>query len=276
MMSLYITSLNSGSNGNCYYVGNNEEAVLIDVGISCREVEKRMSRLKLSLSNVKAIFVSHEHTDHIKGIPVLSKRYGIPVYITPVTLNNCNFSLDHKIVFPFRPGEKIQIGELTINAFSKIHDAAHPHSFLIEYAGTKVGVFTDLGRVCEELIKHFKQCNAAFLEANYCEDLLDKGTYPYFLKNRIRGGKGHLSNSEAINLLKTHRPENLSCLILSHLSKNNNCPDLVRELFLACAEETKIIVASRFQETEVYEIGPAISKTIVKPTYKQASLFELF
>jgi len=275
-MSLYITSLNSGSNGNCYYIGNDKEAVLIDAGISCREIEKRMSRLNLSLSKIKAIFVSHEHTDHIKGIPVLSKKYSIPVYITPATLGNCNFSLDKALTFSFVPEEKVKIGQLTINAFIKTHDAAHPHSFLIENAETKVGVFTDLGRVCDELITHFKQCNAAFLEANYCEELLEKGNYPYFLKNRIRGGKGHLSNTEAINLLKTHRPENLSYLILSHLSKNNNCPDLVRNLFLECAGETKIIVASRFQETEVYEINHTIKRKALKPVYEQASLFELF
>jgi phosphoribosyl 1,2-cyclic phosphodiesterase len=271
-MSLYITSLNSGSNGNCYYIGNNKEAVLIDAGISCREIEKRMSRLSLSLNKVKAIFVSHEHTDHIKGIPILAKKYGIPVYITPATLHNCNFSLEK--VCAFMPEKQVEIGQLLIKAFLKTHDAAHPHSFMVEYAGIKVGVFTDLGKVCDELTKHFKQCNAAFLEANYCEELLDKGNYPYFLKNRIRGGRGHLSNTEALNLLKAHRPDNLSHLILSHLSKNNNCPDLVRELFLENAGETKIIVASRLQETEVYEISHTLKEKVMMPVYEQASLFE--
>ena len=270
-MSLYITSLNSGSNGNCYYVGNKKEAVLIDAGISCREIEKRMGRLNLSLNKVKAIFVSHEHTDHIKGIPVLAKKYGIPVYITAATLHGCNFTLEN--ISAFTPEKQVEIGQLSIKAFNKIHDAAHPHSFVVEYAGIKVGIFTDLGKVCDELINHFKQCNAAFLEANYCSDLLENGSYPYFLKNRIRGGRGHLSNTEAVNLLKAHRPESLSHLILSHLSKNNNCPDLVRKLFLESAGETTIIVASRLQETEVYEISLNPKEKVMVPVYAQASLF---
>lgn len=257
-MSLYITSLNSGSNGNCYYISNGTDAILIDAGISCREIEKRMSRLNSSIRTVKAIIVSHEHTDHIKGIPVLSKKHSIPVYITAATLNNCSLSIKEELIFSFE--KTIKIGQLTINTFRKIHDAIHPHSFLIEFSGIKVGVFTDLGCVCTELITHFKQCNAAFLEANYCEHLLEKGNYPYFLKNRIRGGKGHLSNTEALDLLKEHRPDNLSHLILSHLSKNNNCPDLVRDLFVECAGDTEIIVASRVQETAVYEINNTIKE----------------
>src|SRR5687768_116180 len=100
-MSLFITSLNSGSNGNCYYVGNDTEAILVDAGISCRETEKRMKRLGLSMDKVQAIFVSHEHSDHIRGIPVLAKKYSLPVYITPGTLRYCNFNLEPQVVHTF-------------------------------------------------------------------------------------------------------------------------------------------------------------------------------
>ncbi|HWK04535.1 MAG TPA: MBL fold metallo-hydrolase [Puia sp.] len=256
-MSLFITSLNSGSNGNCYYIGNDREAILVDAGISCRETEKRMKRLGLSMESVKAIFVSHEHTDHIKGIPVIAKKYQLPVYITTNTLRNGGLELDASLVVSFRASVAVAIGELNITAFPKFHDAIDPHSFVVESKGIRIGVFTDIGVPCEHLIHHFKQCHAAFLESNYDEGMLENGSYPYHLKNRIRGGQGHLSNRQALDLLQTHRPPFLSHLLLSHLSHNNNCPDLTRALFAPHAGETKIVIASRHEETPVYAIEPS-------------------
>jgi len=253
-MSLFIASLNSGSNGNCYYVANQHEAILVDAGISCRETEKRMQRLGLSMQNVKAIFVSHEHHDHIRGIPVLSKKYQIPVYITTNTLSHGSLTLDSHLIRPFKAHEEIRIGDLCVSAFSKHHDAIDPHSFIIKYNSLTIGVFTDIGTVCERLISHFKQCHAAFLEANYDDELLTKGSYPYHLKMRIRGGKGHLSNAQALDVFKAHKPSFMSHLLLSHLSKDNNCPNLVKELFSGCAGNTEVVVASRYEETAVYQI----------------------
>jgi phosphoribosyl 1,2-cyclic phosphodiesterase len=253
-MSLFITSLNSGSNGNCYYVGNENEAILVDAGISCRETEKRLKRLGLSINKVKAIFVSHEHCDHINGIPALAKNYNLPVYITPATLKNCKFSLPPELVKYFRSNEVIRIGELYITAFPKLHDASEPHSFLISCNGINIGVFTDIGAPCEHLTYHFRQCHAAFLEANYDDDLLEKGSYPYHLKKRISGGKGHLSNKQALDFFISQKPSYMSVLILSHLSKNNNCPQLVSDLFNLHKENTEIVVASRFKETAVLTI----------------------
>jgi phosphoribosyl 1,2-cyclic phosphodiesterase len=254
-MSLFITSLNSGSNGNCYYIGNEHEAVLVDAGISCRETEKRMARLGLSMSKVKAIFVSHEHSDHINGIPVLAKKYKLPVYITPATLQNGGLYLDENLVITFAAFQAIRIGELYITAFPKLHDASNPHSFIITCRDITVGIFTDIGFACEHVIQHFSQCHAAFLEANYDDEMLDTGGYPYHLKRRIRGGHGHLSNKQALELFTTHRPPYMSHLLLSHLSKNNNDPRLVQELFDNCAGETNIIIASRYVETPVYHIS---------------------
>ncbi|MDT3404696.1 MBL fold metallo-hydrolase [Mucilaginibacter terrae] len=196
-MALYITSLNSGSNGNCYYVGNEHEAVLVDVGISCREVERRMLRLNLSMQKVKAIFISHEHSDHIRGLTVLSKKYQLPVYITTATMQYGRLFLEENLIQTFKAYEPVQVGGLSISAFPKFHDAAHPHSFVVSYNDVNVGVFTDIGAPCEHLIKHFKQCHAAFLEANYDEQMLAQGNYPYHLKKRITGGRGHLSNKQA-------------------------------------------------------------------------------
>lgn len=253
-MSLFITSLNSGSNGNCYYVGNNDEAVLVDVGISCKEVEKRMSRLGLSLDKVKAIFISHEHGDHIKGLQVLSKKYALPVYITTVTVNNSHLGLNDNLLRTFKGYDPIIIGNLIVRAFPKRHDAVDPYSFIVEGNGIKIGVLTDIGSVCEHVIQNFKQCHAAFLEANYDDTLLENGHYPYYLKARIRGDKGHLSNTQALDLFVNHKPEFMSHVILSHLSKDNNCPILVKDLFTKYAQSTKVIVASRLEETEVFQI----------------------
>ncbi len=254
-MSLFIASLNSGSNGNCYYIGNEHEAVLVDAGISCRETEKRMLRLGLSIRKVKAIFVSHEHSDHIKGIPVLAKKYQLPVYITRPTLINGGLDIDISQVFSFAAFETINIGKLYIKAFPKQHDASNPHSFVISCNDVNIGVFTDIGIACQNVEEHFNQCHAVFLEANYDDEMLDNGNYPYHLKQRIRSGHGHLSNKQALELFVTHKAPHLTHLLLAHLSKNNNDPKLVHELFLAQAGETFVTVASRDQETAVYQIG---------------------
>ncbi|HTI60440.1 MBL fold metallo-hydrolase [Mucilaginibacter sp.] len=254
-MSLFIASLNSGSNGNCYYIGNDKEAILVDAGISCRETERRMNRLGLPMQKVKAIFVSHEHSDHINGIAVLSRKYKLPVYITPATLQSSGLSLDRDLVFSFKAYEPVVIGKISVSAFPKFHDAAHAHSFNITCNEVTVGVFTDIGMACKHLTEHFAKCHAAFLEANYDEEMLEKGRYPYHLKRRIRGGLGHLSNAQALEVFITHRPAFMSHLFLAHLSKDNNDPELVNELFLRHAGETEIVVASRFVETAVYHIN---------------------
>ncbi|WP_442590234.1 MBL fold metallo-hydrolase [Pedobacter sp. AW31-3R] len=252
---LYITSLNSGSNGNCYYVGNSTEAILVDAGISCRETERRMLKLGLSMGRVKAIFISHEHGDHIRGLTVMAKKYSIPVYISHGTISNSKLSLPENLIRNFTSHEVIAVGSLNITCFPKIHDAAEPHSFMVSCGAVKVGVFTDLGKVCEQLSLHFQQCNAAFLEANYDEELLQTGSYPYYLKQRISGGMGHLSNRQALDLFNQFRPVNLSHLLLSHLSKDNNDPELVEHLFNQHAEGTTIVIATRYAETPLFTIG---------------------
>ena len=252
-MPLYIASLNSGSNGNCYYVGNERDAVLIDAGISCRETELRMARLGLRMQHVRAIFVSHEHTDHVRGLCSLARKYRLPVYITDGTLHACKASLHQ--VYSLSSCRDFRIGELLVTSFPKYHDAAEPHNFVIQHDGLTVGIFTDIGRVCDQVTHFFRQCHAAFLEANYDEEMLMNGRYPFFLKNRIRGGNGHLSNSQALELFMQHRSEQLSHLFLSHLSKDNNCPDLAANLFRRHSSDTEIIVASRYNETAVYCLG---------------------
>lgn len=260
-MSLFITSLNSGSNGNCYYVGNDTEAVLVDAGISCREIEKRMRRLGLLMEKIKAVFVSHEHSDHIKGLPVLVKKYKLPVYITSETMRNGRLTFEEGFVKSFNAHRPIIIGKLSVTAFPKFHDAGDPYSFIVSGNNICVGVFTDIGTPCQHLIRYFNQCHAAFLEANYDEEMLDKGGYPLHLKNRIRGGKGHLSNRQALQLFINHKPPFMSHLLLAHLSKNNNSPELLQQLFDAHAQSVKVVIASRYQETEVFKICAGQTET---------------
>ena len=271
IMALYFTSLNSGSNGNCYYVGTKTDAVLIDVGLSCRETEKRMKKLGLHMKTVKAIFVSHEHGDHIKGVSTLANKYNLPVYITSKTAKYGPRLISH-LSKSFTANETVTIGGLLINPFLKSHDAADPHSFTISYNGITVGVFTDIGKVCEEVIRHFKICHAVFLETNYDTAMLENGKYPLRLKNRIRGGEGHLSNKEALDLFITHRSPFLSHLLLSHLSKENNSPEMVEELFNRYNNETNIIVASRYRASPVFTIAGRASVSSKAEAYKAVQL----
>ena len=236
-------------------MGNETEAVLVDAGIPCKEIEARIKRAGLSLPHVKAIFVSHEHTDHISGLPVLAKKHNLPIFITSLTLRNSRLRFEKSLLNEFSADVPVVIGDLTITAFSKRHDAADPYSFTVSGNGVNVGVITDIGRACDNVISHFSQCHAAFLEANYDEEMLLKGSYPWYLKNRIRSGHGHLSNREALELFQQYRSPQLSHLFLSHLSRNNNCPKLVEELFTTNAQGVKIIVASRYQESAVYQIN---------------------
>lgn len=254
-MSLFIASLNSGSNGNCYYIGNQQEAILVDAGISCREIERRMKRLNLSMQKLRGVFISHEHTDHIRGLYSLVKKYHLPVYITTPTLKNGRLFLDRHYINEFQAHEPLTIGALTVTPFPKLHDAVDPYSFIVSCSNINIGVFTDIGLPCQNVITHFQKCHAAFLEANYDDEMLDNGNYPIHLKKRIRSEYGHLSNRQALELFKKHRPAFMSHLLLSHLSQNNNCPKIVEELFVPHSEGVKIVVASRYEESEVYCIS---------------------
>lgn len=278
-MNLQLASINSGSNANCYYIGNDKEAVLIDAGLSCRETEKRMKRMELDIQKVKAIFISHEHADHIAGLEVFSKKYQLPVYITPRTLANSKLKLESHLIHSFNKNKAVSIGDLQIFPFTKSHDADDPHSFTISAYGLNVGVITDIGYACKQVLKHFANCHAVFLESNYCEDMLMNGGYPHHLKQRISGDEGHLSNKQALDLFLNYKAPHLQLLLLSHLSKNNNKPQIAEDLFAPHAGNVQVVVASRYKESEVF-ILKAVTSSILPVTKKQKkhqnqlSLFE--
>jgi phosphoribosyl 1,2-cyclic phosphodiesterase len=269
---LHITSLNSGSNGNCYYIANKTEAILVDAGISCRETEKRMTRLGLSMGKVKAIFISHEHYDHIKGVEVISKKHNIPVYINNGTLKQGGLKLNKELVRSFNAHEAISVGELSVLPFPKFHDAIDPYSFVVSGNGVNIGVFTDIGASCDHLKKHFKMCHAAFLESNYDHEMLMSGHYPEYLKRRIAGDRGHLSNDQALELFLKHKAEHLSLVLLAHLSKENNDPQLAKDLFTKHAGDVEVVVASRYEETQLFTVNSG-EKTKGVSTASQMSLF---
>ena len=251
-MPLYLASINSGSNGNCYYIGNEDDAVLIDAGVSCRDTERRMIRLGLSMRKVRAIFISHEHTDHTRGAEVLSRKHGIPVFITDSTYKRSRMKVEPRLLEHFSDGEPVEFGNLRVHPFLKRHDACDPHSFTVSSDGLVAGVFTDIGTACDRLKSHLSKCHAAFLEANYDDYMLEHGRYPLFLKRRIQSEEGHLSNLQALELFLSHRPAWMKLLVLAHLSAENNHPDLVQELFSRHSNGIRIIVASRFEESEVF------------------------
>jgi phosphoribosyl 1,2-cyclic phosphodiesterase len=279
-MSLQIASLNSGSNANCYYIGNKNEAVLIDAGLSCRETEKRMNRLGLEMKSIKAVFISHEHADHISGLQVLAKKHRLPVYITKKTLQNSPLEIDDSLIYSFTADEPVPVGDLNVLPFTKNHDADDPHSFIISFNNLNIGVITDLGFTCRQTIKHFKTCDAVFLESNYCDQMLENGSYPLHLKRRISGKKGHLSNDQALELFLKHKSEHLQLLILSHLSQNNNHPEVVKKLFEPHTGKIKLVIASRHRESELFTIEKnlfvksAKNMKKLKQNKAQLSLFE--
>lgn len=255
-MSLFAASIASGSNGNCYFIGNEQEAILIDVGISCREIEIRMTRLGLDMAIVKAIFITHEHTDHVRGLATLAKKYNLPVFCTLGTWNAISASIPATQAYRLTADKPVHVGSLKVMPFAKCHDAAEPISMVVSSEGMEVGVFTDIGRICEDVIRYFSTCDAVFLECNYEAELLQNGRYPYFLKRRIQGGQGHLSNAQALELFANHRKPGLKLVFPSHLSRDNNSTALVTQYFQNYLgldqEEVQVVVATRECETPLF------------------------
>ena len=248
---LEICALASGSNGNCYYIGNKEEAVLVDAGISTKQILKRMYDRNLDFKKIKAVFISHEHGDHVRGVRVLTKKLGIPAFFTKNTFHSMWHPNQPLSYSPFTPGESFKFRSFTIHPFLKNHDAKEPCSFRIEHAGISIGVFTDIGAPCENVTAHLSQCHALFLETNYDEEMLWNGNYPYHLKKRVASDVGHLSNSQSLELLSQYAGKQLSHVLLSHLSAENNTPEKAVAELEPLSEKYQLIKTSRHDASEV-------------------------
>ena len=247
-----ICAIASGSNGNCYYIGNSTDAVLIDAGISCRQVLMRMAAKGLKKGRIKAILITHEHIDHCRGIGVLGNRLCAPVYMTARTRNRMRAERPENIQI-FTPGDIITVGSLAIHSFLKRHDAVEPCGFRIEYDGVNVGVVTDLGSPCSRVKDQLLQCQALFLESNYDEEMLWAGSYTHSLKKRIASKYGHLSNHQAAELLREHHP-GLQVVLLSHLSAENNRPEIALSAFEELKSLFRIELTNRYAASEVFRI----------------------
>ncbi len=249
---LEICAIASGSNGNCYYIGNENDAVLVDAGISAKNIVNRMKEKGLLPSKVKALFISHEHADHMRGARVFGKKLNIPVYITVKTWHGSYKNLRPDQPKFFVPGGTVAVGDLEVISFTKKHDAAEPCSFRVEHRGISVGIFTDIGTPCDNVTAQIARCDALFLETNYDEKMLWEGRYPWHLKKRIASDFGHLSNRQALSLLGKFATEKLKCIFLSHLSKENNTPEIALREISVLQNRFQIKLTSRYEASEVY------------------------
>ena len=247
-----VCALASGSNGNRYYIGDEKGAVLIDAGINCKQLLLRLEGRQLDPSKIKAVFVSHEHTDHIAGLRVFCNKLKIPAFFTPGTFMNTASRHKPKLYRFFEIGDTVTFDDFEIHAFTKNHDASEPCSFRIELGGQSIGVITDLGSLCQPVIDHLRLCDVLFLESNYDEKMLWEGAYPWPLKKRIASDVGHLSNEQAMLLVTEHANSRLHTIFLSHLSGENNTPDLAFQTFYPLTDRYTIIKTSRHEATGVY------------------------
>jgi phosphoribosyl 1,2-cyclic phosphodiesterase len=228
--SIGVCVLASGSKGNAIYVGCGRTAILVDAGLSGKEIEKRFASAGLSPKTLNAVVVSHEHSDHIRGVGIIARRYHLPVYISAKTARAAASQLGRvDELCHFDIGASFVIGDMEIHPFATSHDATDSAGFTIAHNGRKIGIATDLG-IATGLVKyHLKQCALLILEANHDPSMLADGPYPWPLKQRIKSRDGHLSNNASRDLLTEIRHDGLRHVILAHLSETNNSPQKVME-----------------------------------------------
>lgn len=254
-------SLQSGSNGNCIYVEAGGRRLLFDAGICGLRAERRLAAYRREMRGIDALIVSHDHADHIRYAGVFQRKYGIPLYVSAATLAAAVRkyklgSLDD--VHHFRPGVEIKFGKVSVQTIPTEHDGADGAAFVISSGRMRLGILTDLGHAFEGLGEVVSSLDAVFIESNYDPEMLAQGPYPAFLKRRIQGPGGHLSNIEAAELLASHG-ERLKWACLSHLSEQNNNPDLALQTHRAMGRPNyALYAAGRHSATDVLELGVSL------------------
>ncbi|RMR03026.1 MBL fold metallo-hydrolase [Pseudomonas syringae group genomosp. 3] len=222
--------LGSGSRGNGTLVASNDTYVLVDCGFSLRETERRLARLGVAPNQLSAILVTHEHADHVHGVGLLSRRYNVPVYLSSGTLRGMRKPVE--VAGLLAGGESLQIGALDIDVVSVAHDALEPTQFVFSDGSRRFGLLTDLGSYCSNVLQRYQGLDALMIEANHCRDMLARGQYPVFLKQRVGCETGHLNNHQAASLVSELGWQDLQHLVLAHLSSKNNLPHLARQCFV--------------------------------------------
>ena len=229
-----MCSIASGSSGNCIYVGSDNTHLLIDTGISKKKIDEGLAELGLTGEDISGILITHEHSDHIQGLGVFCRKYEVPVYATKGTLIGIqNYKslgkMPEGLYREIRKNEAFEIGDLLVKPFEISHDANEPSGYRIEKEDKSVAVATDLGKFDDYTIENLKNLNGIVLEANHDVHMLEVGPYPYYLKQRVLGNHGHLSNELSGRLLCNILHDKLKFIMLGHLSKENNFPELAYE-----------------------------------------------
>ncbi len=229
-----LCSISSGSSGNCIYAGTDDTHLLLDVGLSGKRIEAGLNGIGLSTADMDGVLITHEHADHIKGLGVVMRRYGLPVYATRGTIDEifrCVTlgKLDRSLFYEIRPGEEFTIGDMRVTPMSTSHDAADPVAYRMDSGKKSMAVVTDLGIYDEATVEWLGGLDALLLEANHDVHMLEVGRYPFYLKQRILGDLGHLSNELCGQLLCRLLHDGLRKVFLGHLSQENNYPQLAVE-----------------------------------------------
>lgn len=222
--------LGSGSQGNGTLIASGDTYILVDCGFSLRETERRLALLGVSATQLSAVLVTHEHADHVHGVGLLSRRYGVPVYLSQGTLRGLRKPVEARGFLAC--GQSLEIGALRVSAARVEHDALEPLQYVISDGQRRFGMLTDLGTYDGWLLDRYQDLDALLIESNHCRDMLARGHYPYFLKQRVGGNLGHLNNHQAANLVAELGWQDLQHLVLAHLSSKNNLPHLARQQFV--------------------------------------------
>ncbi len=231
---MQLCSITSGSSGNCIYVGSDNTHIIVDAGVSGKKIEAGLNSIGLKTGELDGILITHEHSDHVSGLGVLARRYGIPMYATAGTIEaikKCRQlgKIESELFHEIEADREFSISDLIINPVRISHDAAEPVAYRINHNGSSVGVVTDLGKYDDYIINNFEGVGALLLESNHDVNMLQVGPYPYQLKRRILGDKGHLSNELSGKLLSRLLHDNLKTVLLGHLSQENNMAELAYE-----------------------------------------------
>lgn len=258
-----LCSIASGSSGNCSYIGTKNTGILVDAGISGKKIEQGLLSIGVDVNKLKGVLITHEHSDHVKGIGVLARKYQIPIYGTAETINamlkSSSIGRIPEGLFRFvKPDCTFEIEDLEVNPFSISHDAANPVCYTFHSENKKIGYATDLGKYDDYIVKNLKDSDLLFLEANHDVNMLMVGAYPYYLKQRILGDHGHLSNDLSAKLICELLHDKLKSIILAHLSKENNYEALAYETIaqsveaIAGQDTPTITVANRDEPSAVF------------------------
>ena len=259
-MGLCFNVLGSGSSGNSTLVSDGVTNILVDAGLSGKEIARRLEEYGLSPEKISAIVVSHDHGDHCRGVAPFVKNLDIPVFMTAAAFEASGVRVNPSKHRAISPGESFEIGEIVVSCFSVPHDAADPLGFVIEKNGVRVGIALDLGFMSNLVIERMKGCAGIVLESNHDVAMLKAGPYPWALKQRVMSRSGHLSNDAVARYLTCDFDGSAAHVVLAHLSRQNNLPDLallsaqkaLEERFDMYRRQTKIEVARPDRVSETY------------------------